>query len=224
LVAGHRWRLELAAATAFKGGTMKGVGIPVFRGRRALLLHKPDRDRHTLESQLTRLGMHVECRTAADPSQWPLVDLCLFDADAEKRHLFPWSSGEPDIPLIALLGTETPERIQWSLGQGVAAFLVKPIRSNGTYLALLQAEHHFVRIGRVQAEINELRERVKSRRIIFKALLQLMKHWNLDEDQAFERLRAISMERSVSVEELCVAILCGDVPLTCDAVAKRRAR
>lgn len=191
---------------------MKAAGIPVFRGRRALLLHKPDRDRQVLESQLTRLGMLVECRTAADPSKWALVDLCLFEADANKRHIFPWPTGEPDIPLIALIGSETPERIQWSLAQGVSAFLVKPVRSNGTYLALMQAEHNFVRNSRVLAEINELRERVKSRRIVFKALLKLMKLWSIDEDQAFDRLRSVSMQRSVSVEELCVSILCGELP------------
>jgi AmiR/NasT family two-component response regulator len=203
---------------------MRAAGIPVFRGRRALLLHKPDRDRQVLESQLTRLGMLVECRTAADPSQWPLVDLCLFEADANKRHIFPWASGEPDIPLIALIGSETPERIQWSLAQGVSAFLVKPVRSNGTYLALMQAEHSFVRNSRVLAEINELRERVKSRRIVFKALLKLMKLWAIDEDQAFDRLRSVSMQRSVSVEELCVSILCGELPIGPDLATDVRDR
>jgi AmiR/NasT family two-component response regulator len=192
---------------------MRAAGIPVFRGRRALLLHKPDRDRQVLESQLTRLGMLVDCRTAADPSQWPLVDLCLFEADANKRHIFPWASGEPDIPLIALIGSETPERIQWSLAQGVSAFLVKPVRSSGTYLALMQAEHNFARNSRVLAEINELRERVKSRRIVFKALLKIMKLWAIDEDQAFDRLRSVSMQRSVSVEELCVSILCDELAI-----------
>ncbi|CAB3780020.1 ANTAR domain-containing response regulator [Pararobbsia alpina] len=203
---------------------MRASSIPVFRGRRALLLHKPDRDRQVLESQLTRLGMLVECRTAADPSHWPLIDLCLFEADANKRHIFPWASGEPDIPLIAVIGSETPERIQWSLAQGVSAFLVKPVRSNGTYLVLMQAEHNFMRNSRVLAEINELRERVKSRRIVFKALLKLMKLWAIDEDQAFDRLRSVSMQRSVSVEELCVSILCGEVPIGPDPVAELRNR
>jgi AmiR/NasT family two-component response regulator len=198
---------------------MRAVAIPVFRGRRALLLHKPDRDREVLELQLTRLGMRVECRTAADPSQWPLVDLCLFEADANKRHIFPWASGEPDIPLIALIGSETPERIQWSLALGVSAFLVKPVRSSGTYLALMQAEHSFARNRRVLAEINELRERVKSRRIVFKALLKIMKHFAIDEDQALDRLRNVSMQRSISVEELCVSIVCGELTIGPDPAA-----
>jgi AmiR/NasT family two-component response regulator len=201
---------------------MRAAAIPVFRGRRALLLHKPDRDRQVLEAQLTRLGMLVECRTAADPAQWPLVDLCLFEADANKRHIFPWASGEPDVPLIALIGSETPERIHWSLAQGVSAFLVKPVRSSGTYLALMQAEHNFARNRRVLAEINELRERVKSRRIVFKALLKLMKLWAIDEDQAFDRLRNISMQRQVSVEELCVSILCGEIPIGPDSAGAAR--
>jgi AmiR/NasT family two-component response regulator len=189
---------------------MKSAAIPVFRGRRALVLHKPDRDRELLEAQLMRLGMLVECRVVADPRGWSLVDICFFEADADKRHAFPWAAGEPDIPLIALIGTETPERIQWSLSQGVAAFLVKPVRSNGTYLALMQAEYHFSENNRVSAEINSLCEQVKSRRIVFKALLQVMKQCALDDEQAYQTLRALSMQKRISIEELCVAVVCGE--------------
>jgi AmiR/NasT family two-component response regulator len=81
-----------------------------------------------------------------------------------------------------------------------------------------------VRNSRVLAEINELRERVKSRRIVFKALLKLMKLWAIDEDQAFDRLRSVSMQRSVSVEELCVSILCGELPIGPDLATDVRDR
>lgn len=189
---------------------MKSAAIPVFRGRRVLLLHKNDRDRQTLESQLNRLGMLVESRDTAQRHDWDLIDVCFFDADSEKRFTFPWACNEPKIPLIAMMGSETPERIKWCLANGVSSFLVKPVRSSGTYLALMQVEHRFAELKRINTQINELRERVKSRRIVFKALLQIMHAFKLNEDQAFEKLRSVSMHQQVSIEALAVSIVCGE--------------
>ena len=185
--------------------------IPSFRGRRALVVHPDDRDRRLLQAQLARLGIVVECSDAFDPLPWALFDICFFDADAEKRHAFPWTTGEPDIPLIAMIGTETPERIHWNLAHGISAFLVKPVRSSGTYLALMQAEYHFVQRNRHAEEMTELLERVKSRRVVFKVLLRIMKQCSLNEDQAYERLRDVSMQRNISIEELSVNLVCGEL-------------
>ncbi|CAN7632890.1 ANTAR domain-containing response regulator [Caballeronia sp. LjRoot31] len=189
---------------------MKTRSMPVFRGRYALIVHKDDRDRRALESQLARLGMTVDCRTSVTGVDWPAVQVCFFDADTHRRHAFPWVAGKPSIPLIALIGLETPERIHWSFLQGISAFLVKPIRSNGTYLALMQAEHVHQQNGATDLELNDLKDRVKSRRIVFKALVQTMKRCNLSEDQAFDRIREISMNHAISIEELCVALVCGE--------------
>jgi AmiR/NasT family two-component response regulator len=200
------------------GGEVKSAAIPVFRGRRVLLLHKDDRDRQTLEAQLNRLGMLVECRDVAQRQDWDLIDVCFFDADSAKRFTFPWARNEPDIALIAMIGSETPERIKWCLASGVSSFLVKPVRSSGTYLALMQVEHRFAERQRINAEMNEMRERVKSRRIVFKALLRIMQAFNLDEDQAFEKLRRVSMHQQVSIEELSVSIVCGELPSNFDVM------
>ncbi|MEI6002287.1 ANTAR domain-containing protein [Paraburkholderia bengalensis] len=189
---------------------MKTQSVPVFRGRRALIVHKDDRDRQLLESQLLRLGMTVTCSSWCSDVDWPVVQICFFDTDTQRKHPFPWPVGAPNIPLIAMIGSETPERIQWSMAQGISAFLVKPVRSRGTYLALLQAEEIHKQRSVAISEINELKDRVKSRRIVFKALLLIMKRSRIDEDQAFERLQAVSMERGISIEELCVSLLCGD--------------
>lgn len=191
---------------------MKSAAIPVFRGRRVLLLHKDDRDRQTLEAQLNRLGMLVECRDVAQRQDWDLIDVCFFDADSAKRFTFPWACNEPDIPLIAMIGSETPERIKWCLVSGVSSFLVKPVRSSGTYLALMQVEHRFAERHRMNIEMNEMRERVKSRRIVFKALLRIMQAFNLNEDQAFEKLRSVSMHQHLSIEDLSVSVICGELP------------
>ena len=43
------------------------------------------------------------------------------------------------VPIIALIGTETPSRLKWLLDLRPASFLVKPLRSAGLYTALVVA-------------------------------------------------------------------------------------
>ena len=142
-----------------------------------------------------------------DRHEWPQVDICFFDADRCRNHTFPWTKGEPRVPLIAIMGSETPERIQWSLSHGTSAFLVKPIRSTGTYLALVTAIQSFAQRKALLADMRELQERVRARRVMFKALLKLMINSNLTDDEAFEELRLESMRCQVSMEELCLTLL-----------------
>lgn len=178
-----------------------------FRGQTALILHDADRDQRALVAQLSRLGLIVEERCPMGRHEWPQVDICFFDADRCRNHTFPWTKGEPPVPLIAIMGSETPERIQWSLSHGTSAFLVKPIRSTGTYLALVTAIQSFAQRKALLADMRELQERVRARRLMFKALLKLMINSNLTDDEAFEELRLESMRCQVSMEELCLTYL-----------------
>jgi AmiR/NasT family two-component response regulator len=190
-----------------------------FRGQTALILHKNDRDKQVLETQLIRLGMVIESRIPATREQWAAIDVCFFDTDRRKHHAFPWPAQEPALPLVALLGTETPERIQSALVDGVASFLVKPVRSTGTYLALLQAVHNFSQANKTRLEMNDLRERVRARRLLFKVLLRTMQRWNLDEDQAYEKLRTESMQCQLSIEQYCARVLAAG----CEGISDMRA-
>jgi AmiR/NasT family two-component response regulator len=185
---------------------MRGNDIPQFRGRRALLLFGEGRDREMLQTQLRRLGMQTECRDLADSLPWSSAHVCIFDADAERRPRFLSTIERPVIPLIAVVGTETPERIQWNLSRGVSSFLIKPLRAAGIFLALMQADFTFTQQLETATEIEDLKERVRSRRVVFSVMLHAMRRHRLDENAAYERLRTMSMRRNISIEELCVAI------------------
>jgi AmiR/NasT family two-component response regulator len=67
------------------------------------------------------------------------VDVVFFDADGGYDDQFPWPAGEPPVPIIALIESEAPDRIDWAMRQGLHAPLMKPITSAGVYGALLIA-------------------------------------------------------------------------------------
>ena len=110
------------------------------RGRRALMAMRDDRDISIVRRQLNRLGMAV---TEHDPSVAPpaaeTIDVIVMDTDSipiKSDAAVAWKIG---VPIIALIGTETPSRLKWLLDLQPASFLIKPLRSAGLYTALVVA-------------------------------------------------------------------------------------
>lgn len=186
---------------------MKSTRLPNLRDHRVLILHKQDRDYEVLSGQLVRLGLKIIEPAEGLDLPWSDVDVCFFDANQAHKNTFPWADGEPQVPLIAMFSAETPERIHWSLTQRVCAFLVKPVRSSGTFLALQQAIYEFSSRNQATAEVNSLRERVKAKRIVVKAVVKLMVQASIDEDEAYDQLRQLSMANQTSIEEMCLRFL-----------------
>ena len=110
--------------------------LPNFRGQRALLLHRSDANRRTLMQQLENLGLIVETLWPADGVSARGFDVLFFDADLGYDGLFAWPPNYPPIPLVALMGSEAPGRIEWTLAQNPSAYLIKPLGSTGVFSAL----------------------------------------------------------------------------------------
>ncbi len=182
---------------------MTAFRLPNFHGYRALIVHVDDRNRALLAEHLERLGLQVRACWPAERLAPDAADLILFDADMGFDDLFAWEPGRATIPLIALLGSETPGRIEWALSQAPSAFLTKPIRSNGVFSALAIAFHTFAEQRRQQQLVETLNQRIKARPLVLRVVLMLMQERKLSDDEAFHMLRVESMKRRVSVEELC---------------------
>jgi AmiR/NasT family two-component response regulator len=180
------------------------------RGRRALIIIKDEREVAMVRRQLDRLGMMITERdlccaaTPVDP-----VDVVILDADLipiRSDAASPWSA---DVPVIALVGTETPSRLKWLLDLQPASFLIKPLRSAGLYTALVVAFDSAQRRTEEFSRTERLEERVRSRRIVSAAVLQVMRSQHLDEDEAFGLIRRTAMRQRVTIEQLSADVVAG---------------
>jgi AmiR/NasT family two-component response regulator len=184
------------------------------RGRRALLVMRDERDIAIVRRQFDRLGMSV---VEADPSQLPNqlscrlpredVDVVVLDAD-----LIPIKSDDAmtltiAAPVIALIGTETPSRLKWLLDLQPASFLLKPLRSAGLYTALVVAFDCAQRRIEEAAHIEKLEDRIRSRRIVVAAVLQLIRAHALSEEDAFTLIRQTAMRYRTTIEQLSAEIV-----------------
>ena len=178
------------------------------RGRHALIIMRDEREVTIMRRQLHRLGMSV---TETDPEQpidpKPSADVIMLDADSIPIRSDVTPAFKINVPIIALIGTETPSRLKWLLDLRPASFLIKPLRSAGLYTALVVAFDCAQRRSEETAHIERLEERIRSRRVVFAAVLRLMRGHALSEEDAFTLIRQTAMRHRTTIEQLSAEIV-----------------
>jgi AmiR/NasT family two-component response regulator len=178
------------------------------RGRRALIVMRDEREISIVRRQLHRLGMTIaECDPAEAPPSDQTVDVIVVDADSIPIKSDPATVWKSNAPIIALIGTETPSRLKWLLDLKPASFLVKPLRSAGLYTALVVAFDCAQRRSDEAAHIEKLEDRIRSRRVVFAAVLQMMRGHGLSETDAFALIRQTAMRHRTTIEQLSAEIM-----------------
>ncbi len=178
------------------------------RGRHALMIMKDEREIPIVRRQLHRLGMTV---TEADPEQ-PIardvpIDVIILDADSIPIKSDTAPASGITAPVIALIGTETPSRLKWLLDLKPASFLIKPLRSAGLYTALVVAFDYAQRRSEEAAHVEKLEDRVRARRVVIAAVLQMMRAHALAEEDAFTLIRQTAMRHRTTIEQLSAEIV-----------------
>jgi AmiR/NasT family two-component response regulator len=180
------------------------------RGRRALMVMRDEREIAIVRRQFDRLGMTItehDPDGAARPAED--VDVIVLDADIIPIKSDTAALWKSDTPIIALVGTETPSRLKWLLDLQPASFLIKPLRSAGLYTALVVAFDCAQRRTEECARTERLEERVRSRRIVSAAVLQVMRSHEITEADAFSLIRRTAMRQRVTIEQLSADVLAG---------------
>lgn len=166
-------------------------------------MHMPDEDTNRLMRQLDRLGIVATLTwPRLDHAAMP-VDLVLFDGDNGHDGLFPWPAGFPPIPLIALMNSEAPGRLDWVISHGISALITKPVRSIGIFGSLVLACSNFEQSSVLHAEIASLKERLRSRPVVVAAIMRVMSETGLSPDYAYARIRTEAMNHHLTIEAFC---------------------
>jgi AmiR/NasT family two-component response regulator len=182
------------------------IRIPELGGAEAIILHRPHPTVQALTRQLTAIGLRV---TQVWPDVGPqalAADYIFFDADMGHDGMFPWEPGQPPIPMVALIGSEAPGRIEWSLKAGAHAQLLKPVGDNGAYSALLIARDAFDAQRALSAEIADLRRRLEERQTVVRAVTLLAARGKT-EAEAYAQLRQLAMAWRISFEDAAARIV-----------------
>ncbi len=192
-----------------------------FSGVRATIIQTTGRNRDVLAETLTKLGLQIatlDPTTEADRIAGAVegalesAEVVFFDADLAETPGLPHGVPLAPVPLIVLVGLESPSRLQRAFDLGPSAFVHKPIRSSGIFSALFFAMNEHARRAETLERLRAMERRRGSRRFVHKALMQLMSQHGIDDEEAYALLRKESMSQRLTVEETAVRILAESPP------------
>jgi AmiR/NasT family two-component response regulator len=158
--------------------------------------------------QLRQLGIASDVIWPDLPAAFDATryNILFFDVEMGHDSQFPWERGETPMPSVALIGSEAPGRIDWAIGRGADAHLLKPVGSGGIYSAMLIASHGFEQRQRLRAEIEGLRLRLSRRERLAAATAQIMATQGVSATQAYKALRLMAMAERLSIEDMAARL------------------
>lgn len=175
-------------------------------GAQAIVLHPEHSGLATLLRQLRAIGLEVSVAWPKLPAAPDATGFILYDTDSGHDGQFPWAAGEAPLPMIALVGSEAPGRIEWASRTGADALLVKPLAANGVFAALLMARQSFERRKGLLARIDGLETRLMARQTIVQAVAILSAKTGA-QDTAYDKLRQLAMAWQMTMEDAAVQIV-----------------
>lgn len=184
---------------------MRRLRVPDLGGARAVILHRPHPTVQALVRQLSAIGLKAETHWPDLPSSALGADFIFFDVDMGHDEQFPWKPGQAPMPMIALIGSETPGRVEWALGMGADAQILKPVGDSGVYSALLIARAGFEARKALASEIDGLRGRLAERQTVIRAVTILSV--GQDDEAAYAELRRLAMSWRVTIEEAAARVV-----------------
>lgn len=181
-----------------------------FRDVRALVVAGSNAQLGFLEAALERLGLDVERveALAALPGMHEDRTIIFVDGDLAQPLVLPLSpsAGLPPVPVIGLIGVETPGRLRAMMGLGATAFLRKPVHGASIYPALYLGVNEHRRQRELERRLQQQEARLRGRRFVMRAVVQLAVQHGLDDERAYALLRRESMRSRRSLEDYCESL------------------
>ena len=179
-----------------------------FAGRSALVLHRSEGPGRDIVVRCDRLGIRARMlRGNVAPEDMAGIDTMILDIDTGHDGQLPWAPGRATVPVIGLVGSESPGRLAWALAQEVDAYL--PLSALGNlFSALVIAHETFARKVERRRREGRAAERNAGRLDVIRAVVALGKASG-DEAVALKQLRAMAMVERISLEEAARRILSG---------------
>ncbi|SPJ24113.1 ANTAR domain-containing response regulator [Palleronia abyssalis] len=177
-----------------------------FAGLTALVLHRSEEPVRRVVERCDRLGIRAIPHTGdLDLGTAEQADMIILDIDTGHDGQLPWDAGRAPVPLIGLIGSESPGRLAWALGQGVDAYL--PLSALGNlFSALVIAHETFARKTQRSEQDRDVARQRAGRLDVIRAVLALMPDCG-DEALALKQLRAMAMVEQISLEDAAARLL-----------------
>ncbi len=163
-----------------------------------------------LEQALSDAGYHITVRTANTDKLLQQVretqpDVILIDIDLPDRdtleQLRDVGQNQPR-PIVMFAERSDPETTAAALRAGVSAYVVDDLNPRRLQPIMEVAIARFREYQALRRELEETRNRLADRKVVEKAKGLLMAQRNLSEEEAYQTLRKLAMDRNQRIGEV----------------------
>lgn len=137
-------------------------------------------------------------------------DLIIIDAESDARDVLEHiviASRDERRPIVLFTEDDTTSSMDAAMAAGVSAYIVAGLSSERIKPVLNVALARFRQEQKLLAELNETRHKLAERKVIDRAKGILMSNQQLTEDQAYQKLRSMAMNKKLKLGEIAQRIL-----------------
>lgn len=173
--------------------------------------------REYFEEILTRLGHHValaqngrqlieQCRTAKP--DLIITDIMMPDMDGLQAAQRVCQ--ERPVPIILVSAHHDAELLARLSTEHVQAFLIKPVKEPDVQTAVTLAMLRFEQFQSLRQEADDLRQALEDRKLLERAKGAVMKRMQVDEQEAFRRMKRVASDKNRRLIEIAQMIVAAD--------------
>jgi AmiR/NasT family two-component response regulator len=181
--------------------------IEDLRGARVLVIHPRDTESEALIDQLKRIGCNVR-GVWPPPATIPHdIDTVFQIVETSEDPIFPASSNEHPLTLVAIVDYENPTILKRLLDSNAHGVVNKPIRSFGILSSLVLARSLRGYTRRLEGKVQKLEDTLKARRDVDKAVKILVCLKKVSEFEAYELIRQQATQKRSTMADVAVSII-----------------
>lgn len=137
-------------------------------------------------------------------------DLIIVDAESDASHVLEHivtATRNERRPIVLFTEDKTNASIDAAMAAGVSAYIVDGLRAERVKPVLEVALARFRQEQKLHAELSDTKHKLADRKIIERAKGLLMARHGLGEQQAYEKLRSMAMNKKLKLAEIAQRIL-----------------
>ena len=137
-------------------------------------------------------------------------DLIIIDAQSDARRVLEHivlASGNQRRPMVMFTDDDTTRSMDAAMQAGVSAYVVAGLQPERIKPVLKVALARFRQEQKLLAELSETRHKLAERKLIDRAKGLLMTNQRLTEEQAYQKLRSMAMNKNLKLAEIAQRIL-----------------
>ena len=137
-------------------------------------------------------------------------DMIIIDAESDARDVLEHiviASRDERRPIVLFTEDDTTSSMDAAMAAGVSAYIVAGLQAERIKPVLNVALARFRQEQKLLAELNETRHKLAERKVIDRAKGILMNNQRLSEDQAYQKLRSMAMNKNLKLAEIAQRII-----------------